>query len=154
MNKKLITIFATTTVLLLASVAGWSQMLARVHGKCTDTDGKPMAGITVEFVNQETGRKYPLKTDAKGEFNTIAIVPGKYTVNLEQDGKIIHYYKDIPVRLSEEGTNLDFDLQKEVRDAQKNPEYQKKTVEQVKENAKITTLNKMLTDARDRKSVV
>jgi len=149
MNKKLITIFATTTVLLLASVAGWSQMLARVHGKCTDTDGKPMAGITVEFVNQETGQKYPLKADAKGEFNTIAIVPGKYTVNLVQDGKVIHYYKDIPVTLSEQGTNLDFDLQKEMRDAQKNPEYQKKTVEQVKENAKITTLNKMLTDARD-----
>ena len=149
MNKKLITIFATTTVLLLAAAAGWSQMLARVHGKCTDTDGKPMAGITVEFVNQETGQKYPLKADAKGEFNTIAIVPGKYTVNLVQDGKVIHYYKDIPVTLSEQGTNLDFDLQKEMRDAQKNPEYQKKSVEQVKENAKITTLNKMLTDARD-----
>ncbi len=148
MNKKLITIFATTTVLLLAAAAGWSQMLARVHGKCTDPDGKPMAGITVEFVNQETGQKYPLKADDKGEFNTIAIVPGKYTVNLVQDGKVIHYYKDIPVTLSEQGTNLDFDLQKEMRDAQKNPEYQKKTVEQVKENAKITTLNKMLTDAR------
>jgi tetratricopeptide (TPR) repeat protein len=147
MNKKLIAIFATTTVLLLAAAAGWSQTLARVHGKCTDTDGKPMVGLTIEFANQETGQKSSLKTDDKGEFNTIAMPPGKYTISMVEDGKVIHIYKDVPVTQSEQGTNLDFDLQKEVREAQKNPEYQKKAAEQVKENAKINTLNKMLTDA-------
>ncbi|HTC95599.1 MAG TPA: tetratricopeptide repeat protein [Terriglobales bacterium] len=147
MNKKLIAIFATTTVLLLAAAAGWSQTLARVHGKCTDTDGKPMVGLTIEFLSQETGKKSSLQTDNKGEFTSIAIPQGKYTISMVEDGKVIHIYKDVPVTSSEQGTNLEFDLQKEMREAQKNPEFQKKAAEQVKENAKINTLNKMLTDA-------
>src|SRR5713101_4063941 len=91
MNKKLIMIFAATTLIVLSAVAGWSQMLARVHGKCIGVEGIPMVGITVQFHNADTGQNYDLKTDSKGEFASIAISPGKYTVNLIQDGKIIHY---------------------------------------------------------------
>ncbi|HTC94616.1 MAG TPA: hypothetical protein VK699_14340 [Terriglobales bacterium] len=147
MNKKLITIFAATALIVLSAVAGWSQMLARVHGKCIGVEGIPMVGITVQFHNADTGQNYDLKTDSKGEFASIAISPGKYTVNLIQDGKIIHYYTGIGIKLDEQATELAFDLQKEIKDAQKNPEYQKKTVEATKENEKIGKLNKMLTDA-------
>src|SRR5260370_16828543 len=126
MNKKLIMIFAATTLIVLSAVAGWSQMLARVHGKCIGVEGIPMVGITVQFHNADTGQNYDLKTDSKGEFASIAISPGKYTVNLIQDGKIIHYYTGIGIKLDEQGTKLPFDLQKEPRYAQKNPKYQTK----------------------------
>jgi tetratricopeptide (TPR) repeat protein len=144
MNKKLIALFAITTLVLLSAVAGWSQMLARVHGKVIGVDGNPMVGLDVQFVNSETGQKSDLKTDNKGEFASIAITPGKYTVNFVQDGKIIHFYKDVPVRLSEQGNEFDFNLQKETKEAQKSPQ----NVQQVKETAKINTLNDKLKAAK------
>ncbi len=148
MNRKLTTIFAISTVLLISAVAGWSQMLARVHGKVTGTDGAPMAGLTVQFVNSETGQKSDLKTDNKGEFASIAITPGKYTVNFVQDGKIFHSYKDIPVRLSEQGNEFAFDFQKEVQEAQKNPKNVQQAKERLQETAKVNTLNQKLKDAK------
>jgi len=149
MNRKLITILAAVTLLAFSAVAGWSQMLARVHGKCIGMDGAPMTGITVQFHNADTGQNYDLKTDSKGEFASIAIAPGKYTVNLIQDGKIIHYYTGVGVKLEEQGSEFAFDLQKEVKEAQKSPEYQKKNEQVTKENEKIGTLNKMLSQAGD-----
>ncbi len=148
MNRKLITIFAISTVLLISAVAGWSQMLARVHGKVIGTDGAPMAGLTVQFVNSETGQKSDLKTDNKGEFASIAIPPGKYMVNFVQDGKIFHSYKDIPVRLSEQGNEFDFDFQKEVQEAQKSPKNVQQAKERLQETAKVNTLNQKLKDAK------
>src|SRR5713226_1157958 len=149
MNRKLTTIFAISTVLLISAVAGWSQMLARVHGKVTGTDGAPMAGLTVQFVNSETGQKSDLKTDNKGEFASIAITPGKYTVNFVQDGKIFHpSYKDIPVRLSEQDNEFAFDFQKEVQEAQKNPKNVQQAKERLQETAKVNTLNQKLKDAK------
>jgi tetratricopeptide (TPR) repeat protein len=144
MNKKLIALVATTTLVLLSAVAGWSQMLARVHGKVTGTDGNPMVGLTVQFVNSETGQKSDLKTDNKGEFASIAITPGKYVVNFVKDGNVFHSYKDIPVRLSEQGNEFEFNLQKEVKEAQKTPQ----NIQQVKETAKINTLNEKLKAAK------
>jgi tetratricopeptide (TPR) repeat protein len=148
MNKKLIALFATTTLVMLSAVAGWSQMLARVHGKVVGTDGNPMVGLTVQFVNSETGQKSDLKTDNKGEFASIAITPGKYLVNFVQDGKVIHFYKDIPVRLSEQGNEFEFDLQKEMQEAQKNPKNVQQTKERLQETAKINTLNEKLKAAK------
>jgi tetratricopeptide (TPR) repeat protein len=144
MNKKLIVLFATTTLVLLSAVAGWSQMLARVHGKVIGTDGNPMVGLDVQFANAETGQKSDLKTDNKGEFASIAITPGKYTVNFVKDGSVFHSYKDIPVRLSEQGNEFEFNLQKEVKESAKSP----RNIEQVKETAKINTLNEKLKAAK------
>lgn len=147
MKNKLIAIFAATILMSFAAVAGWSQMLAKVHGKCIALDGKPMAGITVQFHNEENGQNYDLKTDDKGNFASIALVPGKYKISLIQDGKTVQFYTGVVVKLSEQGMEFNFDLQKEMQEAQKNPEYQKKVAEQAKQNDKITTLNQKLKDA-------
>jgi len=148
MNRKLTAIFAISTVILISAIAGWSQMLARVHGKVIGTDGAPMAGLTVQFFNNETGQKSDLKTDSKGELASIAITPGKYTVNFVQDGKIFHSYKDIPIRLSEQGNEFAFDFQKEMQEAQKNPKNVQQAKERLQETAKVNTLNQKLKDAK------
>jgi len=103
---------------LVALVAGlcvppvFGQATGTVKGVCKDTEGKPIAGASVEYYSQETGRKYPLKTDSKGEYFSLGIAPGKYKVTLLQDGKELFHFSNVPVSLDE--NTLDFDLKKEL----------------------------------------
>jgi len=147
MKNKSIAIFSATVVLLFASVSAHSQMLAKVHGKCIGTDGKPMTGVTVQYHNNDNGQDYDLKTDSKGDYASIAVVPGTYKVSLIQDGKVVQFYEKVPVKLGDQGQEVNFDLQKAMQEAEKNPEYQKKVAEQNKQNVTIAMLNQKLKDA-------
>src|ERR1700674_2782071 len=79
--------------LLLVLAAGLSAPLAlaqttgTVKGTCKDSEGKPIAGAEVEWVGTESGHSYKLKTNAKGEYFSLGIVPGKYNVKFSKDGK-------------------------------------------------------------------
>ncbi|MGH9576611.1 MAG: carboxypeptidase-like regulatory domain-containing protein, partial [Terriglobales bacterium] len=48
--------------------AAWSQATAAVKGKVVDESGKPIAGAVVEYHSLQTGRKYSIDTNKKGEF--------------------------------------------------------------------------------------
>ena len=72
-------------------------------------EGKPIVGATVEFANTDTGRKYPLKTNNKGEYFSLGLEPGKYKVTLTQDGKVLDSVTNFPVQLGE--NTVDFDLE-------------------------------------------
>ena len=147
MKNKFIAILSATVLLMLASLSAHSQMLAKVHGKCIGLDGKPMAGVTVQYHNNDNGQDYDLKTESKGDYASIAVVPGTYKVSLIQDGKVVQFYEKVPVKLGEQGQEVNFDLQKAMQEAEKNPEYQKKVAEQTKQNEKIGVLNQRLKDA-------
>jgi tetratricopeptide (TPR) repeat protein len=103
--------------LLLVLVAGLSVPLAfaqttgTVKGVCKDSDGKVIVGAEVEWVGVESGHSYKLKTNNKGEYFSLGIVPGKYNVFLRKDGKELFNLTNVPVGLDE--TPLDFDLKKE-----------------------------------------
>jgi len=103
--------------LLLALAVGLSAPLAftqttgSVKGTCKDSDGKPIAQAEVEWVGTETGHSYKLKTNAKGEYFSLGIVPGKYNVILRKDGKELFHINGITVGLDE--FELPFDLKKE-----------------------------------------
>jgi tetratricopeptide (TPR) repeat protein len=159
-------------VVLLASL-GWSQAMAKVHGKCTDETGKPLEGATVEWLNHDTGQKYKFKTDKKGEYFSIAVNTGKYKVTLFQDDKLIMFFDNVPVTLTEDGTEMDFNLAKERTQTQpvttdasgavtlsaeqqkrlspeqkkQLEELQKKNAAVATENAKIKGLNEKLAEA-------
>ena len=87
------------------------QQSGTVKGVCKDIDGKPIVGAQVEWVSNETGRKYDLKTNSKGEYFALGILPGHYKVTLSQGGKEIFHYGGFTVGLEE--SVLDFDMQKE-----------------------------------------
>jgi len=142
--------------LLLALAVGLSAPLAftqttgSVKGVCRDVDGKPIAQAEVEWVGTETGHSYKLKTNAKGEYFSLGIVPGKYNVFLRKDGKQLWNINGISVGLDE--LELPLDLKKEQVTAAK---AQGMTPEQIKakqeaeakaENEKKTvgTLNEKL----------
>jgi len=104
--------------LLVALVLGlcvspvFAQATGTVKGVVRDQDGKPITEGTVEWQNQDTGRKYTLKLNKKGEYFSLGISPGKYKVTLfGADGKQIYYMTGITVGLDE--LVQDIDLKKE-----------------------------------------
>ena len=94
-----------------SSPLAFAQTTGSVKGTCTDDDGKPIAGAQVEWVSTDTGHKYTLKTNNKGEYFSLGINPGRYNVTLFKDGKQLFYFKGLPVGVDE--TTQDFDLKKE-----------------------------------------
>jgi tetratricopeptide (TPR) repeat protein len=103
--------------LLLVLAAGFSAPLAlaqttgTVKGTCKDSEGKPIPQAEVQWTGTESGHTYTLKTNSKGEYFSLGIVPGKYNVKLSKDGKELFHLTNVPVGLDE--AVLDFDLKKE-----------------------------------------
>ncbi len=138
-----------------------AQTTGTVKGVCKDSDGKPITQAEVEWVGVESGHTYKLKTNNKGEYFSLGIVPGKYNVKLSKDGKELFHVNGVTVGLDE--TELPFDLKKEATAA---AQAQGLTPEQAKaradaaakaanENKTVGTLNEKLkaaaaaTDAKD-----
>lgn len=147
MKKRLVVVMLVAMVAALCVPPAFSQALATVKGNVKDMDGKPMAGVVIEYLSQETGRKYNLKTDKGGNFFSIGVAPGTYKVTLYgADQKQITFWNGVPVRLSEPENVFNIDLQKEkARAGNQMSEEQKKQVEAVqKENLKIKGLNEKL----------
>ena len=103
--------------LLLVLAVGLSAPLAlaqttgTVKGTCKDFEGKPIAQAEVQWTGTESGHNYKLKTNNKGEYFSLGIVPGKYNVKLSKDGKELWHISNFTVGLDE--AVLDFDLKKE-----------------------------------------
>ncbi len=147
-------------LVLVALLAGlcvppvFAQATGTVKGVCKDAEGKPIADASVTYTSSETGRKYTLKTNKKGEFFSLGIAPGKYKVVLSKDGKELFNFNNVPVTLDE--NVLDFDLQKEMANAAKGTglsaeQLKKQQEEQAKvqkQNANIKVLNDKLAMAR------
>jgi tetratricopeptide (TPR) repeat protein len=121
-----------------------------VSGVCKDVEGKPIAQAEVEWLGVETGRKYTLKTNNKGEYFSLGVVPGKYNVVLSKDGKELFHLNGLHVGLDE--LKQDFDLKKELTTS---AQAQGMTADQAKakteaaekaakENKTIGTLNEKL----------
>src|ERR1700722_144473 len=132
-----------------------AQDTASVKGLVKDAQGKPIPGATVEWVSKETGRKYDVKTNSKGEYFSLGIAAGHYNVALlGADKKEIFHVNGFTVT-GEEGT-LDFDMQKEAANSAKGagltPEQLKQQQEQAakvaQENNTIKGLNEKLAAAK------
>ncbi len=144
--------------LLLALAVGLSAPLAftqttgSVKGVCKDADGKPIAQAEVEWVGTETGHKYTLKTNNKGEYFSLGIVPGKYNVILRKEGKELFHINGISVGLDE--FELPFDLKKEQAAAAAGqgltPEQVKALKEKQEEAAKTEAANKVVGSLNDK----
>ena len=87
MKHRVVMMALTALVAALCAPAGLAQLTGSVKGVCRDMDGNPITGAIVEYLSQDNGRKYQLKTNNKGEYFSLGIEPGKYTVTLTKDGK-------------------------------------------------------------------
>jgi tetratricopeptide (TPR) repeat protein len=95
----------------LCAAPAFAQATGSVKGVCKDLQGNPISDATVEWMSSETGRKYALKTNKKGEYFSLGISPGKYKVTLSKEGKEIFNFNGVSVGADE--MVLDFDLKKE-----------------------------------------
>ncbi|HVO61492.1 MAG TPA: tetratricopeptide repeat protein [Terriglobales bacterium] len=155
--KRNLVLLGLAVILAVAYVpAVLAQATGTVKGVVKDQQGKPMAGAIVQYVSSETGRKYELKTNNKGEFFSLGVAPGRYTVTLLKDGNEVFHFNGVPVTLDEEQNRLDVDLQKEQQRAAQgqglSPEQQKQMQEQKektqKEQLTVKSLNEKLAAAR------
>lgn len=145
MKKQNVIIGLLVLFLCLCSAPLWSQT-ASVKGAAKDENGKPIEGAIVDMVNTENGRKTDLKTNSKGEFSSIGLAPGYYTVTLNKDGKQLIKFEKVPLQAGDERV-ITFDLAKE-KGAGMSEEQQKKVAEAQKENDKIKGLNSTLAQAK------
>jgi tetratricopeptide (TPR) repeat protein len=138
----------------LSAPLAFAQTTGTVKGTCKDSEGKPIAQAEVEWTGIESGHTYKLKTNNKGEYFSLGIVPGKYNVKFTKDGKEIFHINNITVGLDE--VVQDLDLKKEQVNA---GQAQGMTPEQAKARAEaaakvegekktVGTLNEKLTAAK------
>jgi tetratricopeptide (TPR) repeat protein len=127
----------------------FAQATGSVKGVCRDSEGKPITEGTVEWLSLDTGRKYTLKLNKKGEYFSLGISPGKYKATLfAPDGKELFHYNGVQVGLDE--LTQDFDLKKEQTAAAQGqgltPEQIKAMQETKEKNKKEQTTVKTLND--------
>jgi tetratricopeptide (TPR) repeat protein len=128
MKKQFIIPLLLVLVVGLCAPPVFAQAMGSVKGVCKDVEGKLITQAEVEWYGTETGRKYTLKTNNKGEYFSLGISPGKYNVKLSKDGKEIFHVNNVTVGVDE--VVLDFDLKKEQTTA---AQGQGMTAEQVKQ---------------------
>jgi tetratricopeptide (TPR) repeat protein len=148
MKKHFIIPVLLVLVVGLSAPPAFAQAMGSVKGVCKDTDGKPITQAQVEWTGVETGRKYALKTNNKGEYFSLGVTPGKYNVKLIKDGKEIYRFSNVAVTVDE--LVLDFDLKKEqsaaVQGQGVSAEQAKQIQEQQAKIAKETNTVKALND--------
>jgi tetratricopeptide (TPR) repeat protein len=157
MKKALLLItLAATLAALSITPAGAQAGLATIKGKVTDQNG-PMAGVKVEYLEGNTGRKYTLTTDKNGEFFSLGVQEGIYKITLTKNGQPVWTQENVQVSLGAlEAINIaDFNLPELRAAAMSKPGQPRITAEQLKkieevkkESATVETLNQKLAAAR------
>ncbi len=131
-----------------------------VKGVCKDAQGNPIVDGIVLWANQDNGQKYTLKTNKKGEYFSLGIAPGTYTVTLYKNaddakaGTKIFNYNKVQVTLDE--NTIDFDMKKQAAEQAKGqgltPEQLKAQQEAQEKHAKeantVKALNEKLAAAK------
>jgi len=131
MKRYLVFITISAFLLFLGPISAVSQT-ATVKGVCKDAEGNPVADAQVTWHNDDNGRTFKLKTNKKGEYFSLGIEPGTYTVTLTKDGKDLD--KVDKYHVSSDEITLDFDLKKSQEQAVEQTAKEKgMTTEQVKQ---------------------
>jgi tetratricopeptide (TPR) repeat protein len=142
--KKYINLAGVLLVIAMSAVSLWAQE-GSVTGRAIDQEGKPIVGATVQMVNIRTGTKYALKTNSNGQFYSVGITLGTYTVTLVQNGTVLEERGNAVIEASGERV-VDFDLGK---DNATTEEQRKKAESSQKNSEKIKGLNASLKQAKD-----
>lgn len=90
-----------------------SQTTASIQGYCKDSRGNPIAGAVVLYNNPATGQTYTLRVNARGEYLSLGVNPGKYRVLVykslddQKSGAILYEIDGYEVKLTENWLNID-----------------------------------------------
>jgi tetratricopeptide (TPR) repeat protein len=129
---------------------------ATVHGVAKDAEGKPITDAEVTWHNTDTGRTFKLKTNKKGEYFSLGIDVGTYTITLSKDGKELDKASNFKVQSGD--VSFDFDLKQSQEQAvQETAKEKGLTTEQVKQmqeqQEKIANYNKNIVAVNEKLKV-
>src|SRR4029434_5165887 len=77
---------ALSLILLCAHYAVAQTVTGSISGTIMDTTGNAVAGATVRIINERTNDARVLTTNESGDFRFTAVLPGTYTIKVEQKG--------------------------------------------------------------------
>src|SRR5215472_13815105 len=153
-NFSLLPLLTVLFAALAIPVVAQTGALGTVKGVCKDAQGNPIADAQVVWHNDDNGRTYKLKTNKKGEYFSLGIEPGSYTVTLTKDGKQLFTQSKEKVEVEEHVFDVDIkrQQQQQIQDTAKQSgmtaeQVQQKMAEQKKVeayNASIKTVNEKL----------
>ena len=146
MKRNVFYVLMISVFSMVFALPAFSQT-ATVKGTCKDAQGNPIAGAQVTWKNNDNGRTFNLKTNKKGEYFSLGIDVGTYTVSLNKDGKELDKVSNYKVTTDE--LTLDFDLKASQEQAvQETAKAKGMTPEQVKamqeQQAKVEQYNKSI----------
>jgi hypothetical protein len=96
---------AITLLLLFSTHRGIAQSSATLQGAITDPSGAVVPGATVTIVDNATGVKHALTTDASGNYQLPALPPGTYTIEVTAKGFAISRLQSIVLPVGSTVTN-------------------------------------------------
>ena len=146
MKRNVFYVLMISVISMLFALPALSQT-ATVKGVAKDAKGTPITDAQVTWHNDDNGRTFKLKTNKKGEYFSLGIDPGTYTVTLTKDGKDID--KVSKYKVGGDEVTLDFDeKQSQEQAVQETAKAKGLTPEQVKqmqeEQAKTEQYNKSI----------
>ncbi len=156
--------------ILAVATTGWGQLTAKIHGHVQDPLGVPVANAKIIIATDSNVQVYAFSTNATGDYTGDGIVPGTYTILLQQvKGNSATASRPIPGKIPDvvdkqenkqlrggTDTLVDFDLtRKEYID--KLPPAARKALDETraknasltKENSQIKNINLLITEARN-----
>jgi hypothetical protein len=68
MKQRLTLALVAVMLVALGATAAWAQAFGKVSGVVRDAEGKPVVGATVRYLSKDTGQKFDMKTNSKGEY--------------------------------------------------------------------------------------
>lgn len=146
MKRNVFYVLMISVFTMLFALPALSQT-ATVKGVCKDAQGNPITDAQVTWHNDDTGRTFKLKTNKKGEYFSLGIDVGTYTVTLSKDGKQLDKVDHYKVTTDE--LTLDFDLkasqEQAVQETAKEKGISEEQVKQMQEQqAKVEQYNKSI----------
>jgi tetratricopeptide (TPR) repeat protein len=130
---------------LMAPGASYAQT-GGLTGKVTLQDGSSCVGCPILIERQDIHGLYKTKTDKQGKYTYIGLPLGIYKITLESpSGETLFFFGNKRVDMGEP-TAVDFNLPKEIKRSQQNPEYQKQAEEQEKEQKRFAGLKQLYTE--------
>lgn len=133
--------------------AAQAGSLGTVKGVCKDDQGNPIADAQVLWHNDDNGRTYKLKTNKKGEYFSLGIEPGMYTITLTKDGKEL--FKQDKEKVEVEEKTFDIDIKQQQKEQiQATAKQQGMTAEQVQarlaEQKKVEQYNASIKEVNEK----
>ena len=149
MKRRLILCVLAAMLAALGTPAAWGQFTS-IKGFVHDVKGEPIVGASLLFTNRDNGRKYDVKTNAKGEYSSLGVLSGRYDLVVTKDGQQLWKLTGIQITLDEKGNTVNIDLKKEQATQQLElpPEVKKQQEEQQKEVTRVKGLNDKLAQAK------